>query len=304
MGTSAAVNEKREARALMPEVAWPTVVFGVAVTSFHWLMVWAALTGRVPLWSVTLPLGWTAYAHYTLVHESVHGNIVRNNRHKGLIHAAVGWYASLFLFGNWPLLSRTHKAHHSHTNTDMDPDIFTKGTWWQMTWGYITRRIVILLFPMILVRMVVRDRSHSKGYVNASEIMTRSEKIQHFTVDALLSMLVWVGVFAGFGAEVFALYVVPAGVGGYLLTLLFQWLPHHPFRGTGRYDATRNSGVDAANGFMLFQNWHLMHHLWPGVPWYNYRKLHRAIRPALEARGARHEDGLWIRRESGAKAAA
>ena len=42
------------------------------------LIVWAlALTGALPVWLVILPLGWIHFAYYTLVHESIHGNVVR-----------------------------------------------------------------------------------------------------------------------------------------------------------------------------------------------------------------------------------
>jgi fatty acid desaturase len=38
--------------------------------------------------------------------------------------------------------------------------------------------------------------------------------------------------------------------------------------------------------FMCNENYHLEHHLFPGVPWYNLKRLHRTLRPQLEERGA------------------
>ena len=292
--TVQSINEKREARALMPDVAWPTLAFGLVIVVLHWGVVALALSGGMPLWLAAVILGWTAYAHYTLVHESIHGNIVRRHPRRGLIHAAIGMYGAFVLSASWPLLARTHKAHHSHTNTPDDPDIFVKVGFARLTTQYVWRRSLLILVPAIVLRPLVRDRSFAKGYINAAEIMTVPEIRHHIIVDLLTKAGIWALVLGGFGWEVAALYIVPALVGGYLLTVLFQWLPHHPFEGTGRYDATRNSGIDRLNIPMLFQNWHLMHHLWPGVPFYNYRKLHRAIAPVLAERGARHEDGLWV----------
>src|SRR5205085_10836524 len=38
--------------------------------------------------------------------------------------------------------------------------------------------------------------------------------------------------------------------------------------------------------FMCNENYHLEHHLYPGVPWYNLPRLHNAMRDDLVARGA------------------
>jgi fatty acid desaturase len=36
----------------------------------------------------------------------------------------------------------------------------------------------------------------------------------------------------------------------------------------------------------LQQNLHLMHHLWPSVPFYNYGRLYARLRPALVEKGS------------------
>jgi fatty acid desaturase len=48
----------------------------------------------------------------------------------------------------------------------------------------------------------------------------------------------------------------------------------------------------------LEQNLHLMHHLWPSVPVYNYLRLCRTLWPVLIEEGSRIEGlgvGLWAR---------
>ncbi len=44
---------------------------------------------------------------------------------------------------------------------------------------------------------------------------------------------------------------------------------------------------------LLQQNLHLMHHLWPSVPFYNYARVYRALKPVLLAEGSRIE-GLMV----------
>jgi len=38
--------------------------------------------------------------------------------------------------------------------------------------------------------------------------------------------------------------------------------------------------------FMCNENYHLEHHLYPTIPWYNLPRLHKALRRDLVARGA------------------
>jgi fatty acid desaturase len=85
------------------------------------------------------------------------------------------------------------------------------------------------------------------------------------------------------------LLFIPTRVGGVLLAIFFQWLPHHPFDRTERYLNTRISLWPAGGVLTLQQNLHLMHHLWPSVPFYNYGRLYRRLRPILVAKGSRIE---------------
>ena len=43
---------------------------------------------------------------------------------------------------------------------------------------------------------------------------------------------------------------------------------------------------------LLGQNFHLGHHLWPSVPFYNYRRLSDRLRPQFESAGVRLEGFL------------
>lgn len=80
-----------------------------------------------------------------------------------------------------------------------------------------------------------------------------------------------------------------------MLNVLFQWLPHYPF---DRNDHTRISLWTGGTFATLQQNLHLMHHLWPSVPFYNYHRLFVALRPLLIAEGSPIQGfgvGRWTR---------
>ena len=288
-------EERVAAQALTVPVAWPTITLAIALLVFQVGLAGLALLGPVPLWAAVLPLGVSAYAHYTLVHESVHGNVARGNQR---LHDVLGWYGATVLLLTWPVLRRTHQQHHSHTNAEDDPDRFVHGSLPRLLWMSVRLSLSVLLPWWVLRRFVPRS-DPLYPYLHADAWMTAGERQRHYAAQAALVALVWGLIAFGYAGPVLALYVLPAAIGRTLLMVLFQWWPHRPFAGRGRYDATRY-GYLGAEPLWLSQNLHLMHHLWPGVPWYNYRHLERALAPVLAERGAVRRD--WRRDRGRARA--
>src|SRR3982750_1485363 len=118
------------ARALSPAVAWPTILMIAFLVPLHCALLALGISGAVSPWWLTLPLGISAYLHYTPAHEAIHRNITRSRRFDP-VNRLIGWWTALLSGMTWPLLLRTHLAHHAHTNTDRDPDAFVKGPLWR-----------------------------------------------------------------------------------------------------------------------------------------------------------------------------
>ncbi len=283
-------DEKRIARDLSPSVAWPTLFLAVALPSSFAAFVYAGFAGLLPLWLCALCLSPISYSHYTLVHESVHNNVVSKPRSLAWINTLVGWIGSLGLGIGWPALQRTHILHHSHTNTERDPDIFVKGTLLQLLAKWL-RGLPTALIPMFLVRFIDSSR-----YSTLEGVFTRSEIVQTSAVTLGSLALLIAAVATGHVAEWFCLWFIPTRIGILLLNIFFQWLPHHPFDHTERYLNTRISLWPGGTPLLLGQNLHLVHHLWPSVPFYNYMRLFRALRPVLVAEDSRIE-GLMLSRK-------
>lgn len=294
MTETVAIDERAEAKALSPSIAWPTLLFIAVLWSIHGALLWVGLNGLAPLWLLVPVLAFVSYSHYTYVHEAIHGNILPRGRINRFIQDCLGWVGSLSLFANWPLLSRTHKGHHSHTNTERDPDIFVKLPL-PLLAVRILATMVFLILPMALLKLVIRDRSLARGYINADTIMTKKEKFGHYLSNWLMVGTVWTLIFTGYAREVMFFWYIPSVYGYAILSFFLQWIPHYPFDSADRYMTSRNVGHSWLNPIMMMQNWHLMHHLWPSVPFYNYQKLHARLEPVLEAKGARHNDGFLPR---------
>jgi beta-carotene hydroxylase len=85
---------------------------------------------------------------------------------------------------------------------------------------------------------------------------------------------------------VLAVVFAPAWLASGLLALVFDWLPHHPHAVQGRFVDTRVFPSLGLEMLMLGQNLHLVHHLWPSVPFYRYGAVFAACRDALAEKAA------------------
>ena len=285
-------EEKRIAKSLSPAVAWPTLALALILPATFAAVAVAGFTGRLPLLLCTAILSLVSYSHYTLVHESIHGNVVAGNPAWAWVNTLVGWTGSLGLGIGWPALLRTHILHHSHTNTDRDPDIFVKGTFAQLLGKWVVNNSMSLI-PMGVMRFVAKG-----PYERLRGVFSTADIIQISAVSAVTLVLLVASLATGHFFDWLLLWFIPTRVGVLILNIFFQWLPHYPFDRTDRYGNTRISLWAGGTFLTLQQNLHLMHHLWPSVPFYNYRRLYRALRPVLIEEGSRIEGfgvGSWVK---------
>ena len=91
---------------------------------------------------------------------------------------------------------------------------------------------------------------------------------------------------------IFNYWFSPALVVGIALGLFFDYLPHRPFKERDRWKNARVYPSPILNILILGQNYHLIHHLWPSIPWYNYQKAYRATQPLLDSKGCHQSLGL------------
>jgi len=97
---------------------------------------------------------------------------------------------------------------------------------------------------------------------------------------------------SGFGMELLLIGFIPVLLGSFLLGMVFDWIPHHPTRQQGRYQNTRVYLFPGLKFLTCGQNYHLIHHLYPRVPWYNYQRVFEQLEPELRSRNAPIEQ-LW-----------
>lgn len=272
-------KERQLAIDLSPAVAWPTLRLAILLPAAQVGLIAGALGGWWPPWAATLPLGYVVFANYTLVHESIHGNVVRHSRFRW-VHELLGWWGSVNMMASYPALRRIHLLHHQRTNTGDDPDYnLCRGPLWKSLARMIYLRTLLLL-PLPVVKRIPKSNWKAKK-------ATPRELRQHEITLILIQLLIWTMVAAGYWQAVLFLFWIPMLLGCALLNIFFQWVPHVPFDKTDRYGQARVSDWPFGDRILFGQNLHLGHHLWPCVPYYHYRRLNDALRPQFESMGAR-----------------
>ncbi|MBA2347821.1 MAG: fatty acid desaturase [Solirubrobacterales bacterium] len=267
----------------VPRVATPTLTLLVAGFALWGVTVALYLSGSLAWW-LTIPLlGVAGYLHFTVAHDAGHNSA-----------SSVQWVNDLMgrlstplfaLHAAFPVWRFIHMQHHRFTNHDdgSDPDAYTmRGPAWQrpLRWLTIDYHYVVFFLP----KLAKRKR---KEQVEAVAFLLLAIAIP-VALIATGNVVTWLVVM-----------FLPSRLAILWLAYAFDYLPHHGLHHTpseDRMKGTRNriGGERWASLAMLYQNYHLVHHLHPVVPFYRYIAVWRKNEehylegdPALSTLGGR-----------------
>ena len=270
-------HEAEVGRRHTPDFGGRTLVLELELFLLFFVSTGLSVAGLIPMWLGVVGNTVFLYALYTVVHEAVHANISSRRKNLRWIDPLAGIIACAPLWLNYHQHKRQHMAHHAHTNEDDDPDIYARGSFL----GWVFLRLPVALISYFNPVQLYRDC----GRFNC----TRREYAYTFTSFTTYSLIV-IGLLAmGYWREVLFLWFSPWWIGQTAMLTFFTWTPHHDHHETGRYRNTRVSLFPFANFLLQGQNYHLIHHMMPAVPYYRYKPVFDELRPVLEAKGVRIE---------------
>ncbi|EFQ82921.1 2Fe-2S iron-sulfur cluster binding domain protein [Aeromicrobium marinum DSM 15272] len=258
----------------LPGVAWPTVALWVGTFALWVGTMATALTDRVSLLVAVPLLAAVTFLMFTVLHEATHHAAGRSSR----INETLGRLSIPFVvfFASFPMIRYIHIEHHRNTNEDIrtDPDAWTShGSWWQLPfrWATIDAWYVRFYVPRMAGRPTAERREVVAGLLFGVALVVGA---------ALTGNLV----------NFLLLVVLPQRIGLTVLAWWFDWLPHHGLAHTqreNRYLATRvRVGAEwAMTPVLLYQNYHLVHHLHPSIPFYRYVRAWKNNEEAYLAEG-------------------
>ena len=211
------------------------------------------------------------YLVYTVLHEAAHSNIDGGDRRYARVEETLGWISSALLLFPYPAFRVIHMSHHAHANDpDKDPDHWVAGG------NTVSVFFRCLTLNLVYHAWMLRTDSRSVRNVRTAYL------VGMFVFSALLAAT-W---FAGLFWYALMLWVLPALLAGTVLAFLFDWLPHHPHGLQGRATNSRILLLPMLTIPLMWQNYHLVHHMYPRVPFYRYARCFQKIRPQLEYEGA------------------
>jgi fatty acid desaturase len=218
-----------------------------------------ALTGAWPWFAAVLPNAVASYLLFTVAHDASHHSL----SHHEAVNVWLGRIATFLFapqagFRTWRFI---HMQHHRFTNHDdgRDPDHYThRGPAWQGPLRWLT----IDLYYMVWYLPRMRERP-------------RAERLELLASWAVFAALVVAAVTSGHGFELVVLFLVPMRLSVLWLGFAFDYLPHNGLQLTpaqDRFKTTRNRiGLERLlSPLLLYQNYHLVHHLHPTIPFHRY----------------------------------
>ncbi|WP_182379959.1 fatty acid desaturase [Nocardioides sp. WS12] len=258
----------------VPGLAWPTAALYVGTLVLFVAEMYGVLGGGWTPW-LTIPMGAAVtFLMFSVLHEATHHAISSDTR----LNNTFGHLSQPFVatYTTFPMIKFIHIEHHRNTNEPktVDPDGWTsEGPWWQLPFRWLT--IDLWYFVFYLRRIFERPRSES-----------------------VPTALVFVAVMATFGwlfttsyASELATILIGQRIGLMVLAWWFDYLPHHGLTATQREDKYQATRVRVGGEFWLtplfvYQNYHLVHHLHPSIPFYRYVRAWRRNEEAYLDRNA------------------
>lgn len=223
-------------------------------------------------------IGARMHALAILMHDATHYRFLKNRKWNDLLTNLLTMYP---IFTSIEQYRQNHMRHHRHLNTEDDPDWVAKLGKRAFRFPKTKREFLLTVFSYLVLYQGIMDAvwflKRFSSPAAKSNGKPKSSKIRILFYIVLFTALT----IGGFWKVYLLFWIVP-----YLSTFfMFQYIrsvaEHY---GELAYDhlltSTRSVKANLVERFFLAPHnvgYHLEHHLYPGVPFYNLSKLHELL---------------------------
>ncbi|MGC4017122.1 MAG: fatty acid desaturase [Luteolibacter sp.] len=229
-------------------------------------------------WLLLLPLYLVAAASLhgisLFTHEAVHGTLSANRFWNDVLGAA----CAIPVLQNCSAYRVLHLRHHNHLGEEGDPDHYSNYTRWSwLVFGMNWARLLVG-YPVYITMIPILGFKHGTAKDRRGIVLEVAATVLLIAL-VIASPLPGAWIWQAWGIPMLFIntFVNIRGMSQHTL------LEHSDdeIRGTRSILTT-----PLVRFFMCNENYHLEHHLYPGVPWHHLPEVHQALKGELEERGA------------------
>lgn len=243
------------------------------------LVTWLAWTTESGLvrWSAYIGLGYLWMGIVTFMHDATH-NILFARKWGNW---AFGIIAMLPLMVSFVSFKEDHLEHHRYNRSPKDPDAFTMGKRsiadFIAFYAYIVAGALLSFVHFNLI-YPIRRFNRRKWAIHLFEILLK--------VPSYWVLIAWAQK-NGVLAKTLEVWLIPVFFFSLFNSMRFIVEHYETSWNVGQLLGSRTVTSNPPHNFFWNNiNWHIGHHLYPSVPWYNLVELHNLIEPGLDERGA------------------
>ena len=244
-----------------PKFAWPTIILFLIRAGVMFGATWAAIYGHISYLAACLINGTSGYFLFSPMHDAIHSSVGRSKK----LNLWVGritflYFSSLVAF---ELMRFIHFRHHRNANGEGDEadHIVQSGPAWlrPLKWPFI-------------------DLIYGWKYLGYWKDRPKSET-RSVIIMFLTTLVVWPWlIINGYLMELLMFWIIPQRISFFFISFIFVYLPHVPNEISEKEDAYRATSIREGmewllSPLMMYQNYHLVHHLYPNVPFYRLVKI-------------------------------
>ena len=244
-----------------PKFAWPTIILFLICAGVMFGATWAAIYGHISYLAACLINGTSGYFMFSPMHDAIHSSVGRSKK----LNLWVGritflYFSSLVAF---ELMRFIHFRHHRNANGEGDEadHIVQSGPAWlrPLKWPFI-------------------DLIYGWKYLGYWKDRPKSET-RSVIIMFLTTLVVWPWlIINGYLMELLMFWIIPQRISFFFISFIFVYLPHVPNEISEKEDAYRATSIREGmewflSPLMMYQNYHLVHHLYPNVPFYRLVKI-------------------------------
>ncbi|KTD65327.1 fatty acid desaturase [Legionella shakespearei] len=259
-----------------PHTAWPTLFLFVVAVSVFFGSIYSTIHGIIPVIAGFILNAVAQFTLFTVLHDASHRSLSQIQ----WLNEGLGSIASFILspVAGIRIFRFVHMQHHRFTNEGNanDPDEWcAKGNKWTLPLRWASLDIHYLFWY-------------------AGKWSGRPEKERReLIITALFSIsLIALLAFFGYLYWVLVLWLISGRVAVTWLALAFDFLPHYPHDVKASENEFKATNVKPGASLvmtplLLCQNYHLIHHLYPRIPFYRYPWVWKTAQGQLREQGAR-----------------